>query len=104
MSQAPKFPFCWVENDELPDLVCTLVDQDLTAFAGIDLHLRRPDGTVLVKAAVAIDLVQGHFKFLWVAGDLQAGRNQEAEIQFTNAIGQPLSSPIFLLDVRKEIA
>ena len=103
MTETPKFPYCWVENDEFPEMTCTLVDQDLSAFT-VTLHLRRNDGTVLVKAATPIDLTQGHFKFDWSPGDLVAGYNQEAEVQFVDGSSKPLTSALFLVDVRKEIA
>ena len=103
MSATAKFPFCWVENDEFPEMVCTLEDQDLTGFT-ITLHVRRNDGTVLVKAATPIDLTQGHFKFSWAPGDMVFGFNQESEIQFVDGGGKPLTSKLFLLDVRKELA
>ena len=103
MSTTPKFPFCWVEGDCFPEMVCTLQDQDLTGFV-VTLHLRRKDGSVLIKPATPIDIVQGHFKFSWVVGDLVAGTNQEAEIQFVDAGGKPLTSKLFAMDVRKEIA
>jgi len=103
MSALPKFPVCFVENDEKPALVATLVGQDLTGYT-ITLHVLRPDGTVLIKSATPIDLVQGHFQFVWIAGDLQAGFNQEVEIQFVDLSSKPLTSGLFLIDVRKEIA
>ena len=99
--ETPKFPFCWVEGDRLPELILTRVDQNLTGFI-ITLHLRRKDGSVLVKTAIPIDLVQGHFKFSWAAGDLIAGLNQEAEVQFVDTEGKPLTSPLFLMDVREQ--
>ena len=103
MPETPKIPFCWVEGDCFPELVLTRVDQDLTGF-GITLHLRRKDSSVLVKTAVPIDLTQGHFKFSWAPGDLIAGFNQEAEVQFVDLGGKPLTSPLFLMDVREQIA
>jgi len=98
----PRFPFCWVEGDQLPEMVMTFQDQDLTGFA-ITMHLRRKDGSVLVKTATPIDLVQGHFKISWAPGDLVEGVNQEAEFQFVNPAGQPLTSRVFLIDVRAQI-
>jgi len=103
MNETPKFPFAWVEGDEYPEMVCTFQDQDLTGFT-VTLHLRRKDGSVLVKTATPIDIAQGHFKFSWAAGDLVAGLNQEAEIQFVDGGGKPLTSKLFLIDVREEIA
>ena len=103
MSDTPKFPFCWVENDEFPELVCTLQDQDLTGFT-VTLHLLRKDKSVLIQSAPPLDIVQGQFKFSWAPGDLVAGTNQEAEIQFVDGGGKPLTSKLFLMDVRKEIA
>lgn len=103
MHSTPKFPHCWVENDEFPELEVTLLDQDLTGFT-VTLHLRRGDGSILVKTATAIDLAQGHVKFVWAPGDLVAGFNQEAEIQFVDAGGKPLTGPLFLMDVRREVS
>ena len=103
MSDTPKFPFCWVEGDEFPEMVCTLQDQDLTGFS-VTLHLRRKDGSVVIKTATPIDIAQGHFKFSWAVGDLVAGRNQEAEIQFVDGGGKPLTSKLFHIDVRGQIA
>lgn len=103
MSNTPKFPFCWVANDEFPEMVCTLQDQDLTGFV-VTLHMLRKDGSVLVKAATPLDIAQGQFKFSWAAGDLVAGRNQECEIQFVDGGGKPLTSKLFHIDVREEIA
>jgi hypothetical protein len=103
MNSTPKFPHCWVEGDRLPAMTCTLVDKDLTAYT-VTLHLRRIDGTVLIKAATAIDLEQGHFSFDWAEGDLVAGYNQEAEVQFVDGDDKPLTSKLFLIDVRPEIA
>jgi len=103
MSTIPKFPVCFVANDQLPNMVATLVNVDLTGYT-ITLHMRRADGTVLIKAATAIDLLQGHFAFEWSAGDLQAGINQETEIQFVEPGGKPLTSSLFLVDVRDEVA
>ena len=103
MSHAEKIPYCWVEGDCFPEMFCTLEDQDLTGFT-ITLHLRRKDGSVLIKSATPVDLLQGHFKFSWVLGDLIVGRNQEGEIQFVDGGGKPLTSKLFLMDVRREIA
>lgn len=103
MSTTPKFPHCWVEGDQFPSMVCTLLDQNLSAFT-VTLHMRRNDGTVLVKAATAVDLAQGKFRIEWADGDLVAGFNQEAEFQFVDGASKPLTSPLFLMDVRPDVA
>ena len=104
MSATPKIPFEWVEGDRLPEIVCTLEDQDLSAFTSVRLHVRRKDDSVVVINAIAIDFVQGHFRFPWGDGDLVAGINQECEIEFVDAGGLPLTSKLFLIDVRDQIA
>lgn len=104
MQDAPKFPYCWVEGDRLPALEATYLDQDLTTFTSVRLHLSRKDGTVLVKDATAIDFSQGHFKFEWDVGDLLAGFNQEAEIEFVDAAGLPITTRLILIDVRGQLA
>lgn len=104
----PKFPFCFVANDEYPEMVCKLKDndgtpEDLTGYT-MTLHMRRRDGSVLIKTATALDLAMGIFKFSWGPGDLVAGNNQRTEIQLLDAMGKPLTSKLFLVDVRAEIA
>ena len=74
MSALAKFPFCWVEGDCFPEIVCTFQDQDLTGFS-VTLHLRRKDESVVIKNAIAIYVVQGPFKFSWAVGYLIAGFN-----------------------------
>ena len=103
MSATPKFPHCWVEGDRLPEIVGTLKDTDLSSFT-VTLHLTKKDGTVVIISSVGIDLTQGHFRFPWGVGDLVEGMNQRCEIQFVNASGLPLTSKLFLIDVRGEIA
>lgn len=104
MSDIPKLPVCFVENDERPDLVATLSGVDLSLFT-VTLHVKRPSpAAVLVKPAIGIDFTIGHFKFEWATGDLVAGFNQECEIQFIDGASKPLTSRKFLIDVRKEIA
>ena len=51
-----------------------------------------------------IDALQGHGKFSWIVGDLIEGFNQEAEIQFVDGSGKPLTSKLFLMDVRGQLA
>lgn len=104
MHETPKFPYCWVEGDRLPHLEVTYLDQDLTPFASVRLHLFRKDKSVIVKDAVAIDFTQGHFRFEWDAADLIKGFNQEAELEFIDAAGLPLTSRKFLIDVRGQLA
>ena len=104
MHETPKFPYCWVEGDRLPALEVTYLDQDLSAFTSVRLHLFRKDKTVLVKDATAIDMVQGYFKFEWDNGDLIKGFNQEAELEFVDAAGLPLTSRKILIDVRGQLA
>lgn len=103
MSSTPKFPFCWVEGDQFPEMVCTMQDRNLVGFT-VTLHLLRKDKSVVIIPATPIDLTQGHFKFSWGPTDLIAGFNQEAEIQFIDVSGKPLTSRLFLMDVRKDIA
>lgn len=103
MATTPKLPYCWVEGDQLPNMVCTFLDQDLSAFT-VTFHMRRNDGSVLIKSATAIDLSQGKFRIEWDSSDLVAGFNQESEFQFVNGSSKPLTSPKFLIDVRAAIS
>lgn len=103
MSTTPKIPFCWVEGDRLPEITCTYKDQDLTGYT-VTLHVHRKDDSVIVINADPIDLLQGQVKFPWGVGDLVAGINQRCEIQFVDGAGLPLTSKLFLIDVREELA
>lgn len=100
----PKFNFCWVEGDTLPPIVADQDDLgDMTGFT-ITLHLQRPDGTTLIIAATPIDLTQGQYQFDWSVGDLQAGYDQLAEIQTIDLAANPLTSELFTIDVRPQLA
>ena len=103
VAKYPTYPVTFTENDELPEIPMTLKCTDLTGFT-VTLHIARPDGSVLIKTATPVDLVQGAVKFVFVAGDLQAGFGQLAEIQYVNASAKAQTSPKFLINVEKEIA
>ncbi len=80
-----------------------LHEQLLVSDYTITLHLKRPDGTVLVKAATDLGGSKGQFQF--AAGDLQAGLQQLAEVQSVNiATSRPQTSTKFFIDVEEELA
>ena len=96
-----RFPHVWVANDTLPEIVLVFEGENLTGFT-IELFVRRPDNTLLVKAAQFIDATQGKFKFVWVDGDLQVGLGQLAEIRFTLASNVE-HTELLIIDVREAV-
>lgn len=99
----------YVEGDTSPPLVCTYTDSDGNAIdvSGwtIKLHLERPSGsTALSVTATLTDPTNGIFEFRWSAGDLVAGFNQKADVEFTNLTPDTFHGPRFLIDVREDLA
>ena len=93
-----RFPHTWTAGDTLPEIVLTLDEFDLTGYT-VQLELRRPDESLLVKTASIFDPLQGKFKFEFVATDLQAGIGQLAQIKFSIAAEVERIEQLFL-DVR----
>lgn len=94
----PTFPHVYTEDDTLPEIIMTLDEVDLTGFS-VDLIIRRPDESELIKAATFIDATQGKFKFDFDAGDLQAGLGQLTAVRFTLGAEVEHADPFFI-DVR----
>ncbi len=80
------FDHTYTADDTLPEMVCVLEDTVLTGYT-ITMHLERPGTTVLDKTATDVDLANGKFKFVWAAGDLVAGYDQAASIEFDDGSG-----------------
>ena len=95
-----KFPHCFTVGDVLPEIVVVYERADLTGYT-IVLRLMRPDGIVIVKNAIMIAIDKFSFKFL--PTDLIAGIGQQSEIVFTTPLGEQLTSPVILLNVKDQI-
>ncbi|MHA2248276.1 MAG: BppU family phage baseplate upper protein [Candidatus Hodarchaeales archaeon] len=99
----------FVVGDTGPAIACTYTDSagaaiDVTGWT-IKLHIKRPSThTVLTITATLSDPSNGIFQFDWSAGDMIAGQGQQAEIEFTNLTPITFTSPLFLINVRDEIA
>lgn len=104
LSTIPKLPTEFVAGDQRPDLCMVLQGTNLTNHT-VELRIRRPDESVLVKAAIEVSYEdkQSSFKFVWDADDLQAGCDQPCEVKFTDSGGKPLTSRKFLIDVRAPV-
>lgn len=101
--QLRKFPHTFTQGDRLPEIEFLLTDDndvgiDLSGHT-ITLRLRQPDGTLIVRTAVDIDLPNGSGKFTWADGDLVAGLDQRVEVRFVDPGGKPQTSDKFLIDV-----
>ena len=68
-------------GDTAPALTGT-VNADLTG-ASVEVHLRKPDGTTLTKAATITDAATGAWSTPWAADDLDTAGVWEAEAQVT---------------------
>lgn len=88
-------------GDLSPDLAGTLN----YSIAGhtLTLAIKRPDASLLVKTAVidsdGSDGENAVFRFVWQAGELQAGLRQICQFFDTDASARRLSSPKFFLNV-----
>lgn len=58
------------------------VNTDVTG-ATIELHLRRPDRTVLTRAATVTDATTGAWSMDWQTGDLEQDGSWSVEAQIT---------------------
>lgn len=96
----------YTEGDTLPKLQRTYTGTEsggnITGWT-ITLHLKRPDGTILTKTAAITDGPGGAYEFTWAAGDLQAGKMQEAEVQFDTGSGVFTEADLFFT-IRSQLA
>jgi hypothetical protein len=72
-------------GDNAPNLTGS-VNTDVTG-ASIELHLRRPDHTVLSRAAGITDAATGAWTMPWQADDLTQDGRWEVEAQITYSNG-----------------
>ena len=91
----------WREGDTEPSIPFTLHGGLQVSAFTITLHLRRPDGTLLVKAAAGLGGSNG--EFVWDDGDLQAGQNQRAEVSSDDGAGAVFTWPAFTIDVDSRV-
>lgn len=71
-------------GDTAPDLTGT-VNADLTG-ATVELHIRKPDQTVLTKAGIVTDAATGAWSYTWATGDLGTPGvwTVEAQVTYSN--------------------
>ena len=85
----------FVAGDLAPDLTGTCssgtTPANLTG-ATLELHLTRPDKTVITRAGIIVDGASGTWRYEWQAGELVAGR-WEVEVQVTYSNGKPQTFP-----------
>lgn len=99
MSDAVIFPY--VAGDALPRIFGKTDVGDITGYA-VELNIKRPDGSVLVKTGTIDDAPNGSFSFpAFDATDLQAGQ-QRATIRIINGASE-LDSETFYFDVQQKV-
>jgi hypothetical protein len=91
-----------VEGDTLPVLACTFTGVDITGYS-IVFRSKRPDGTVMSRAATITAAATGEFEFRWQTGDIAVPGVQQAEIEVTTAAGKTQTFQGLALDVRRQI-
>lgn len=73
-------------GDTSPDLTFT-VNADLTG-ATAEVHIKKPDNTVLSRAVTVTDAVNGQGVVAWVAGDTDQQGTHAVEVQVTFSNGK----------------
>ena len=99
----------FVTGDTAPDLTGTCssgtTPANLTG-ATLELHLTRPDKTVITRAGVVVDGAAGTWRYTWQTGELVAG-TWAVELQVTYSGGGlqtfPADRPAYF-SVRNQIA
>ena len=99
----------FVTGDTAPDLTGTCTSgatpANLTG-ATLELHLTRPDKTVITRAGVIVDGAAGTWRYTWQTGELVAG-TWAVELQVTYSGGQvqtfPADRPAYF-SVRAQLA
>lgn len=76
----------WTTGDTAPDL-SGVVNANLTG-ATVVVHVKLPDGTVLVKAATVTDAAGGAWSMDWAPGELALAGTHAPEVQVTFSNGK----------------
>jgi len=102
----PSLACIWTVGDTRPVIPGTL-PIDLTDHT-LFLDVVRPDGSLLTVAGVIddeydADLGYGSFHFAFDVGDLQAGLSQLCTVRDVDADGNPLTSQIFMINVKAKL-
>ena len=99
----------FVTGDTAPDLTGTCTSAGSPANltgATLELHLTRPDKTVITRAGVVVDGASGTWRYTWQTGELAAG-TWAVELQVTYSGGGvqtfPADRPAYF-SVRNQIA
>ncbi len=97
----------FTQNDTAPPLSGSCLNgtapADLTAASAV-VHLEKPDGTVLSRAADVTDPSSGSWSMAWVAGDLASVGHYIGEVEVTFEGGDVQTFGPFGFDVRAELA
>ena len=92
------------QNDLLPPLAATVVDQDgnavdISAASGVTFRFRRQGGVSTEAAATITDAANGKVQYDWVAGDTANSGLYEGEfiVTFPGPEPQTFPSRVFIL-------
>ena len=98
----------WKVDDTEPPLTGTVTSSgtalDVTVAEAVDVHIHRPDGTVLNRPAVVTSPGTGAWSFPWETGDLNTRGTYRVEVQITWPGGRPQTTPTVLFSVADQIA
>lgn len=85
-------------GDNSPDLTGS-VNANLAGVSGVELHIRKPDGVVLTKAATVTDAATGAWSITWGGSDLSVAGiwTVEAQVTFSGAKVQTFGPERFVV-------
>lgn len=94
----------YVEDNTLPELVCTLKDTDgvVVDITGYSFELHIGYGVPKNIVGVLVDAANGIFKFAFVVGDIQKGKHL-AEIMYTTVESKTLTFQSLRFNVAPKI-
>ena len=64
------------------------VNADLTGATGVEVHLKRPDASVIEREADVVDAVEGDWTFDLIVGDLDQAGTYRIEVKVTFSNGE----------------
>lgn len=96
----------WKKNDTSPALTGTCKSNGIPAnISGstLELHLKKPSGTVLTKTGTLVDGTNGTWSYQWITGDLNEAGSWWGEPQVTYSNGRIQTFPSFSFAVDDEL-
>lgn len=98
----------WKVGDTEPSLTGAVTSNgtalDVSAASAIEVHIQRPDGTVLSSLATVTAPASGGWARIWDEGDLNKPGTYQVEIEITWPGGRQQTTPTARFVVGQQIA